>query len=111
MIDEKYEREYGKFYEEQKLNQSERAEFLEEWPPLKTEVSHTVLDIIKKAQKSIKIIQPYVQNVDELEDLLVEAIEKRGVEVEIVSARIRDQPVYRTFLNSTLFSFLNNKTP
>lgn len=43
---------------------------------------------------------------EELEDLLVEAMEKRGVSVEIVTARIRDQPVYRTFLNSDLFKYL-----
>ncbi len=33
-------------------------------------------------------------------------MEKRGVKVEIVTARIRDQPVYRTFLNSDLFKYL-----
>ena len=82
---------------------------MEETPPDVTEVSRTVLDMIKKAKKNIKIIQPYVQNVDELENLLVEAIEKRGVEVEIVTARIRDQPVYRTFLNSDIFRFLKDK--
>ena len=65
--------------------------------------------MIKRAQKSIKIIQPYVQNVEELDSLLTEAIEQRGVQVEIVTARIRDQPVYRTYLNSTLFSFLRDK--
>lgn len=43
---------------------------------------------------------------EELEDLLVEAMEKRGVKVEIVTARIRDQPVYRRFLNSDIFRYL-----
>lgn len=71
-------------------------------------MSRAVLDIIKQAKHSIKIIQPYVQNVEELEDLLVEAMEKRGVEVEIVTARIRDQPVYRTFLNADLFKYLKS---
>ncbi len=46
---------------------------------------------------------------EELEDLLVEAMEKRGVEVEIVTARIRDQPVYRTFLNADLFKYLKSR--
>lgn len=80
--------------------------FLQETPPEATEVSKAVLDIIKEAKHSIKIIQPYVQNVEELENLLVEAMEKRGVKVEIVTARIRDQPVYRTFLNADLFTYL-----
>jgi len=46
--------------------------------------------MIRSAQKNIRIIQPYVQNIDELEDLLIEAIEKRGVKVEIITARNRD---------------------
>jgi phosphatidylserine/phosphatidylglycerophosphate/cardiolipin synthase-like enzyme len=46
--------------------------------------------MIRSAQKNIRIIQPYVQNIDELEDLLIEAIEKRGVNVEIITARNRD---------------------
>jgi hypothetical protein len=46
--------------------------------------------MIRSAQKNIRIIQPYVQNIDELEDLLIEAMEKRGVNVEIITARNRD---------------------
>lgn len=84
----------------------EIATFLIEEPPEKTEVTKAVLDMIKEAKTCIRIIQPYVQNVEELEDLLVEAMEKRGVSVEIVTARIRDQPVYRSFLNSALFRYL-----
>ena len=59
--------------------------------------------MIKEASHTIRIIQPYVQNIDELEDVLVEAMVSRGVKVEIVSARHRDQPVYKNFLNSELF--------
>mmetsp|Transcript_6788 Transcript_6788/g.11420 ORF Transcript_6788/g.11420 Transcript_6788/m.11420 type:complete len:107 (-) Transcript_6788:229-549(-) len=33
-------------------------------------------------------------------------MEKRGVEVEIITARKRDQPIYKSFLNSDLFSQL-----
>lgn len=33
-------------------------------------------------------------------------MDNRGVKVEIVTARIRDQPVYRTFLNADLFEDL-----
>jgi phosphatidylserine/phosphatidylglycerophosphate/cardiolipin synthase-like enzyme len=68
----------------------EISAFLEETPPNLTEVSTGVLDMIKQAKKSIRIIQPYVSNVEEFEDLIVEAMEKRGVEVEIITARIRD---------------------
>ena len=46
--------------------------------------------MIKKAENKIRIIQPYVQNIDELEDQLIEAMEKRNVEVDIVTARNRD---------------------
>ena len=63
--------------------------------------------MIKSAQKRIRIIQPYVQNIDELEDQLVSAIKDRGVEVDIVTARNRDQPCYKGFLNSYLFANLH----
>lgn len=72
------------------LKNKEVSIFLEESPPSKTEVSTAVLEMIKRAEKSIKIIQPYVTNVDELEDLLIEAARDRGVQVEIITARIRD---------------------
>ena len=35
-------------------------DFLEEMPPTKTQVTSKLLEIINKAEKSIKIIQPYV---------------------------------------------------
>jgi cardiolipin synthase len=65
--------------------------------------------MIRSAQKNIRIIQPYVQNIDELEDVLIEAMEKRGVKLEIITARNRDQPCYKTFLNSYLFKRLHLK--
>lgn len=65
-----------------------------------------MLEIIQKAERNIRIIQPYVQNVEEVEEALFEAMEKRGVAVEIITARKRDQPIYKTFLNSDLFSEL-----
>jgi len=37
-----------------------QLDFLNEMPPYKTEVTTAVLDIIKKAEKKIRIIQPYV---------------------------------------------------
>ena len=60
------------------------------------------------AQKSIRIIQPYVQPIDELESALGDALD-RGVQVEIVSARNRDQPAYKSLLNSDLFYKLSKK--
>ena len=50
-------------------------QFLNEMPPKHTEVTDKLLEIIKKADKSIRIIQPYIQNVEEVEDAIVEAIE------------------------------------
>ena len=48
-----------------------------------------------------------MQNIDELEDLLIEAMELRKVKVEIITARKRDQPCYKGFLNSYLFDRLH----
>ena len=45
--------------------------------------------MIKQAQHNIRIIQPYVQNIDELETLLIDAM-RRNVKVEIITARNRD---------------------
>ena len=59
-------------------------------PPKSTEVTDSILEIIGKAERSIRIIQPYVQNVEEIEEALFEAMDKRGVEVEIITARKRD---------------------
>jgi phosphatidylserine/phosphatidylglycerophosphate/cardiolipin synthase-like enzyme len=68
--------------------------FLEEKPPKKTQVSNSIMNMIKHAQHNIRIIQPYVTNIDELEDLLIEAMDERQVKVEIITARKRDQPCY-----------------
>jgi phosphatidylserine/phosphatidylglycerophosphate/cardiolipin synthase-like enzyme len=76
------------------MPKEEVSVFLEQTPPDRSDVSTAVLEMIRRAEKNIKIIQPYVTNVDELEDLIVEASRDRKVEVEIISARIRDQPCY-----------------
>ena len=78
-------------------------------PPKHTEVTDKLIEIIQKANQNIRIIQPYVQNVEEVESALFEAIDKRGVSVEIITARNRDQPIYKSFLNSDLFSELLKK--
>lgn len=99
---------HGKNYDD---DDDEISIFLEEHPPKRVEVSRAMLEMIKKAEKSIKIIQPYYQNVDEIEALLVEAVRERGVEVEIITARNRDQKVYYSFLNSDLFRPMLSKCP
>jgi phosphatidylserine/phosphatidylglycerophosphate/cardiolipin synthase-like enzyme len=81
---------------------------LEENPPNNLDLSTEILNLISSAQKRIRIIQPYVQNIDELESLLIEAMKERNVEVEIITARNRDQPCYKGFLNSYLFSHLKS---
>ena len=48
-----------------------------------------------------------MQNIDELEDQLISAMKERNVEVDIITARNRDQPCYKGFLNSYLFSNLH----
>lgn len=76
--------------------------FLREQPPTHTEISKNMVELVKKAENKIQIIQPYIQNIVELEDALEDAL-NRGVEVEVISARKRDQPIYASLLNSDLF--------
>ena len=91
------------------ISKNIECKLIQEQPPNKTDISQQVLNMIKTADSHIRIIQPYVQNIDELEDRLIEAMEKRGVKVEIISARNRDQPCYKGFLNSSLFANLQAK--
>lgn len=103
--------ELDNIYAEKEVDDKEtemHATFLEERPPSKLEVSHEILEMIRHAESNIRIIQPYVQNIDELETLLVDAM-KRNVKVEIITARNRDQPCYKTHLNSYLFQRLADK--
>lgn len=78
--------------------------FLNEMPPTHTEITSKILEIINKAEDNIKIIQPYVQNVEEIEEALFRAMNERNVKVEFITARNRDQPIYVSFLNSDLFT-------
>ena len=48
---------------------------------------------------------------DEVEDLIIEAARDRKVDVEIITARVRDQPCYQTFLNSDLFRRMMKECP
>ena len=67
-----------------------------------------MISSIEGAKKNIRIIMPYVTKIDAMEKALEEAAERR-VKVEIITARKRDQPVYKDFLNSDLFGDLMKK--
>lgn len=83
----------------------EKTDFLREEPPSITQVSKNMIDLVKNAKSKVQIIQPYIQNIREFEDVLEEAI-NRNVEVEIITARKRDQPIYSALLNADLFQRL-----
>ena len=67
-----------------------------------------LIDTINGAKQNIRIIQPYVQPILELETALEKAL-ARGVKVEIISARLRDQVAYKPLLNSDLFFNLKQR--
>ena len=95
--------EYYKQTDQEGLSvRSEVADFLTEEPPEKKEISDNMIDLVKNAKSKVQIIQPYIQNIREFEDALEDAM-KRNVEVEIITARKRDQPIYASLLNSDLF--------
>ena len=80
-------------------------EFLEESPPNKTEISKKLEEILNEAKEKITIIQSYYLNIRKIEDILIKAL-KRGVKVEIITAKKRSQISYRYFLNEILFEEL-----
>ena len=49
-------------------DETTKCSLLQEQPPNMMDISKNVLHMIKTAQSKIRIIQPYVQNIDELED-------------------------------------------
>lgn len=102
-LNQKYEKTEA---QRAKNDSATQFQFLSEMPPEQTQVTTMLLEIINEAQENIKIIQPYVQNVEEVEEALFQAIKERDVKVEIITARNRDQPIYKSFLNSDLFSEL-----
>jgi cardiolipin synthase len=100
---------YFKNYE---LNSAENSqnfeafeEFLEEKPPMKSEIQDNVYDLLDSANESIVVIQPYYTNLKRVEDILVRAAE-RGVKVKVITAEKRDQMAYKFLYNSDLFSRL-----
>ena len=80
----------------------ETVELIREEPPSLLEISTNMVDLAKNAKHKIRIIQPYIQNIKEFEDAVEDAL-KRNVDVEIISARKRDQPIYSSQLNADLF--------
>lgn len=83
----------------------ETCSFIREEPPNITEISSKMVELVKNSKRKIQIIQPYIQNITEFEDALEDAM-KRDVEVEIITARKRDQPIYSSLLNADLFKRL-----
>jgi cardiolipin synthase len=80
-------------------------EFLEEKPPVKSEIQDNIYDLLDSSKKSITIIQSYYNNLKRVEDALIKA-RKRGVEVKLITAAKRDQQAYRYQYNSDLFNNL-----
>lgn len=84
---------------------NESEQFLEETPPTISEISDSIIKMLEEAKESITIIQSYYLNIPKVEEILLRAI-KRGVKVEIITAKKRDQLSYRYFLNEILFENL-----
>jgi cardiolipin synthase len=97
-IFEKYNIESNKNYS----NFDDFEQFLEEKPPLKSEIQDNVYDLLDSAKESIIIIHPYYTNLKRIEDSLIRATE-RGVQVKVITAEKRDQMAYKFAYNSDLF--------
>ena len=91
--------------EEKIINNNLYEEFLEESPPNKTEISNKIEEILNNAKEKITIIQSYYLNIRKIEEILIKAL-KRGVKVEIITAKRRTQISYKFFLNEILFEEL-----
>lgn len=86
-------------------NYNNYEEFLEEYPPKRSEIQDNIYDLLASSEESITIIQPYYNNLKKIEDLLIRAV-KRGVKVKIITAEKRDQPAYKYLYNTELFGHL-----
>lgn len=80
-------------------------EFLEENPPKKSEIQDAICEMLNNAKESITIVQSYYLNIKKIEEILLRAI-KRGVKIEIITAKKRDQLFYKHFVNELLFEKL-----
>lgn len=79
-------------------------QFLEE-NRTKTEIQDSLYEILSAAHESITLIQCYYLNINKIEDILLDAL-RRGVKVQIITAAIRDQQVYKYIDNEVLFKSL-----
>lgn len=93
------------FKNENKDNTSFDEDFLEETPPKKSEISNSIIETLENAKDCITIVQSYYLNIQKIEEILLRAL-KRGVRVEIITAKKRDQLSYKYFLNEILFEKL-----
>lgn len=101
-VDKKMQMEQKKHIKnENRLNE----EFIEETPPKKSEISDSIIETLENAKDCITIVQSYYLNIQKIEEILIRAL-KRGVRVEIITAKKRDQLSYKYFLNEILFEKL-----
>lgn len=76
--------------------------------PDQLEIHNVIMNSINNAKKSIKIITPYYYPVSRIDKALIAAA-KRGVDVEVITAKKRDIPAYMPFKNWHLLkSYVNN---
>lgn len=80
---------YRKIDEERQIEKEGSITFQREEPPKMSEIQDSLLEAVKGAKESIRIIQPYVTNITNFEEALKDA-SRRGVDVEFITARKRD---------------------
>lgn len=86
-------------------DEDESFNYLFEIPGENHELRERIIDMLKAANEKIEIIQPYFENVPQINEELKNAL-KRGVKVEIVTAKNRDLFAYRHLYNRLLFKDL-----
>lgn len=69
--------------------------------PYVTEIQDLILNKIQNAKKKIVIVQPYYYPMKKFERAVKNAL-KRGVEVELITSKKRDQPCYSRLRNYSM---------
>lgn len=69
------------------------------------EIENYVINNVRKAEKEIKIIQPYHYPMLKFDRELINAV-KKGASATILTAGKRDQPVFKSIFNYMLFQRL-----
>lgn len=100
---EKYNEKY--FDTKFKLDINDKMIIHKSFLPEITELQTNILNNIKNAKKSIKIIVPYYYPIKKIDKALIEA-SKKGIKVELITAKKRDIPCYKDLRNSYLFKHL-----